>query len=1632
MAFLLLPLLSSFVLTPSDIILTTHPQLDSNSSSHSLHDLSPVELHSSEMASAFSRTEINNVTTPNGSPLLSGFGNLLVLYGDYVNESGQEPVEVWITLFHNLGFNSTSCHLDDFSHTMNFDLLVVTPSIATSNSSFGLTPAKAQEVVNCSQPILLLGYGHEVLDQLHGFDPISDFVSSIERYLWPPDETLQIFALPYSIPFSSGRYGFYETHIHYDAYRVSALPAKAEVLGTNYDGFGAQLLWYRAYTGNPYIYYWGIDQAANLNSNGKRFCENLLHWLIRPTLYQRLGQTLGRWQLPPVTGEDYWAIQGAGGFGYPLEPSLRFSYYVVDLVETHGLSVNLSQFGSWLHNRYNVTLGCFEDLASNQYQDRCITTALGVLMADDLGILDQFNQTRISQYLANCQDYLSGGFFTEPDSTNTSITATRFAIESLAVLGQLQLIDDQAAIGFIADCQELDSLDSEFGGFYSSASGGFSASLVYATDALLALEQLMALNAINQSALLDFIAICEDPAGSVIFDTKRTMDSDEWVLGTSCVIQLLKILSVQHLYDLSASRAYILSNQFPNGGWGRGNFLHDFHNSPDETWQGAQALALTGGLGSTEPLLTQYLHQCCTEWGGATEPFVFGDFLTSVDIIMALWQIDALNMMNITAFLEFLENCWSPSRSSYVAHQLSPTVGTDTDSPTPDRIASETGIFGPLYHYGFSQLISCLGLSGDPWATRAILVRQEIEACQTNAIGYSGMLGLHHLYVGHESDVTFRFDTTCWNLLAHQNLGGQPADFDNSSAILAYLLSCLQSNSSHQYFQDHSHSIPLPDSWRIATANLAETWLGLQAYAYLKPTLSDLDGDKLATYAINCLQENSSIITTYYVTELLHLLIETGLKPDALSLLDWTNIKQTLLNAFTFEGLIVDSSFPQGKWMPHLINLGLQQIQRLQLLPRLDINPVLKLTELTYPTGVQLLGTNFTISAMLIETRWMHIPPAINIQTQVFNKTFLDSCNSLGYFELQDIIPISASSLGPQNLSLIAFTPGFIPDYAQFQNTCTGWGTLTLNTTLEPGSTVPRSVPLNVTMQLELEGTINPNDPLMPGTVSVTVTSTSQTYSATSQGMNQYGTTIPTQDIAPTSHELRINATIPFCTFYTELVLISIILYETYFTLEDTIPSVPTLFEPTTLTIGLWNTSGTPLASYPVIFNITQPGESIPQYTLNEITNENGFALCSWTPNAVGQWQITYSFTGQAMYNSSQSSTLLYVNRRPLACVITLLPSSTLFVGNQNLVLIEVSDALNGTLLSGHQIHLYEDEILLDAATSDSNGQATCTWLVSAPVGTRELHIEISGTATYDSWVSSHLMYLIRDTTTLTVSTDTPLLYVGETLTLNFSIVASASALPNGTVSVYWDGSWQQDVPVFQGFGHTTLTIPITELAGEHLIVILFGHLDTPDMYTQQSASFLVTLRGVITPTLTVTVNPLEIDDPLVQPVIEITLHLIYQNNSISYGLSVNLTMLIHAQDGTLVASYIVHTDSTGSGLKTFPTPQPGLYSVTVQFEGQRGFAHCMTTTPFLVRHPFNRIGTLSLPFLLGSIAVMIIGLIVSVLVVMRLQKRLNEFVRRIQPTQSRVADLSNSLLDTIDSPVTESQSDDTVDMDVD
>jgi hypothetical protein len=1583
---------SSAVLSrPSPDTRTTLPSPDSSWSTGSLALSNPPS--SSDQGSS---KLPEGVQPPDVQPSRA---TALLIYGDYVNEAGQEPTAIWETVFDELGFATSTCHIASLPQGVNADLLVVLPSVGTHGTSFAVTLGQAQAVLSARLPTLLLGYAHEVLDRVWSFNPVADLIPCVERYLWTSDPSLQIFTAPYSIPRDGGQLDIYDGHVTSDAYRLSVLPPQASVLGTNFEGSGAQLLWFRAFSNNTAVYYWSVDQAAHLSEDGLRFLENLVYWVLRQPLAERLGSTLAAWQLALPSDGGYWAVQGAGGFGYPLEPSIAFTYYTTALIQTYSLQVNISSFGDWLLNAcYNAVEGCFEDLASPQLNDRCVTTSMATLALAALNRLAELDATRVGDYLASCQDPATGGFCSQKGSSQTSLKATRFAIHALMTLSQLFKIDIAAAKAYIASCQELNPQSPEHGGFYASP-GSTPASLATGLDAVQTLSLLESLDSINQTALLSFIACCEDPPASSIFDTKAAFGTDEWVMGTGCALRLLELLGALGVFDTEASRNFLLANQFPNGGWGRGDLSHDFHDSPDEAWYAVQGLAATGDLGSSRSGLANYLTDCCTGWGGATEPRCFGDLLTSWRVVSALCEVGGLSAINQSALVSYLANCWVIARSSVGWHQVPPNASMDTDIATPDRCIFESCTFGPLYHYAYSQLAEMLGLSGSLWSTRSEQIRTEIRTSQTFASAYRGMFGLHHLYVNHENDRTFRFDTTCWSLLAYGALGGNPSELLNATAALEYLRGCLQDNGTHQYFRDMQHQVELSVELRVAGGHLADTWLGLQAWAYLNPSMNGLDGHRLAAYATAYLEGTPSLVTAFYAADILHLLVKLDLDSDATDLIDREAVKALITGS---TGLIQDSTLQNGRWTPYVTALALQLAADLNLLPNLDVNPALHVSLLTYPTGNHSCGETTTIAATVDETRWGVLPSNISLSATIFNVTFTDFIgpNPLQCWNCTVIIPYCANALGPQGLKVTAAARGCLPDWKEIAQVCQVWGNLSTTPAFAPGLVVPRSVPLNVTLTVKLQGGSGPNADIPNALVLLTNSNTSSSYSGVYRGGGMYAIQMPTSALDPGRYQLRLESTAPYAAKDTVTEFLRIRVYDTSFGWLSTTPTYPIAREPLSLHVCLQDENATRVVGGNVTFRLTKPGQAQPWLVLSSSTNASGIAACRWTPPTAGQWNITYHFQGLNQYNACSGETGIPVTRRPSRCTAEWVSASPTFVGNHCLLLATVVDSLNGSGLAGRTVSFYEGAALLSATLTNASGHATYSWTVAPPLGTRQFRVEVSETPLHDGWISAELSLTVRTTTAITFTSGTPQLYLGETGRIEVSIATQTPRGPNGTASIYWDGIWQRDFTILNGAGNAQFTVSYSDVPGKHLLAILFGHLDAPDVYAPSSASVIVEVLPVFVPTLVLTVSPAEMMDFRPAATISVDALLTYHNGTAIYGLGGNVTLQLVTADGTVLLRAVSQTNAAGEAHWILSMPQPGLYQFKVQFDGVRGFAPATAVTALTIRLPLELIVGQSLPLTLASLALIAVGLLVGAILFLRLQKRADHVVRLLLGTR--------------------------------
>jgi hypothetical protein len=317
-----------------------------------------------------------------------------------------------------------------------------------------------------------------------------------------------------------------------------------------------------------------------------------------------------------------------------------------------------------------------------------------------------------------------------------------------------------------------------------------------------------------------------------------------------------------------------------------------------------------------------------------------------------------------------------------------------------------------------------------------------------------------------------------------------------------------------------------------------------------------------------------------------------------------------------------------------------------------------------------------------------------------------------------------------------------------------------------------------------------------------------------------------------------------------------------------------------------------------------------------------------------------------------------------------------------------VVDSLNGSGLADRTVNFYEGTAFLSTTLTNASGHATYSWTLAPPLGIRQFRVEILETPLHDGWISAELTLTVRTTTAITFTSCTPQLYLGEIVHIEVSIATQTPRAPNGTASIYWDGIWQRDFTILNGAGNAQFEVCYSDVAGKHLLAVLFGHLDAPDVYAPSSAAFMVEVLPVFVPTLVLTVSPAEMVDFRPPATISVDALLTYRNGTAIHGLGANLTLQLVTADGTIVLQVVSQTNAAGEAHWILSMPQPGLYQFKAQFDGVRGFAPATAVTALTIRLPLELIVGQFLPLTLASLALIAVGLLVGTILFWRLQKR--------------------------------------------
>lgn len=163
------------------------------------------------------------------------------------------------------------------------------------------------------------------------------------------------------------------------------------------------------------------------------------------------------------------------------------------------------------------------------------------------------------------------GGFADRYNENASVAATYYALEALAVLGQLSRINSSLAITWLNSCQVLVPHNStSYGGFTNGRNATF-ATLQSTYMAVRSLEILGALTSMNQSAVIAFALSCyHSNLNYPQYQGGFGQTSDDFVSTQSATYYaaaMLKILGAEAQLAADAVSVWVLSKQCTDGGF---------------------------------------------------------------------------------------------------------------------------------------------------------------------------------------------------------------------------------------------------------------------------------------------------------------------------------------------------------------------------------------------------------------------------------------------------------------------------------------------------------------------------------------------------------------------------------------------------------------------------------------------------------------------------------------------------------------------------------------------------------------------------------------------------------------------------------------------------------------------------------------------------------------------------------------------------------------------------------------------------------------------------------------------------------------------------------------------------------
>jgi hypothetical protein len=161
--------------------------------------------------------------------------------------------------------------------------------------------------------------------------------------------------------------------------------------------------------------------------------------------------------------------------------------------------------------------------------------------------------------------------------------------------------------------------------------------------------------------------------------------------------------------------------------------------------------------------------------------------------------------------------------------------------------------------------------------------------------------------------------------------------------------------------------------------------------------------------------------------------------------------------------------------------------------------------------------------------------------------------------------------------------------------------------------------------------------------------------------------------------------------------------------------------ESSILTANLTNVSGNPIPNANIIFNIN--GNNY-----NNSTNDNGIATYIFTPDHVGEYNITATFNGDEYYNQSTGNAVLNVNLAPTNLVINPVNGTN---GNIVDLTVQLKDNNFNTPINNKSINFTVDGKNIGNNNTNNNGVAVYHYKINEVKGNYTITGSFTGDEEY-------------------------------------------------------------------------------------------------------------------------------------------------------------------------------------------------------------------------------------------------------------------------------------------------------------